>query len=168
MLYGITKEELHPSLIQYIQSLVGSGGDGNSSLRFMKNTVTLSSNSREVNIGIERFNKDTDLILVYKNSIYLEYLIDFTISSDNSKIISIDSSEIYNSGDIFNFVALINCPELSDYTIDGNKLLKGSVSIDKLDSQLSESLNILINGFDIDAGSFGEVEDGKIMDGGEF
>lgn len=168
MLYGITKEELHPSLIQYIQSLVGSGGDSNSSLRFMKNTVTLSNNSREVNIGIEGFNKDTDLILVYKNSVYLEYLMDFTISSDNSRIISTNSNETYNSGDIFNFVALINCPELSEYVIDGNKLLVGSVSIDKLDSRLSESLNNLINGIDIDGGSFGEVEDGKIMDGGEF
>lgn len=154
MLYGITKEELHPSLIQYIQSLVGSSGDGNSSLRFMKNTVTLSSNSREVNIGIEGFNKDTDLILVYKNSVYLEYLIDFTISSDNSRIIATNNSETYNSGDIFNFVALINCPELSDYVIDGNKLLTGSVSIDKLDSRLSESLNNLINGIDIDGGEF--------------
>lgn len=165
MLYGITKEELHPSLIQYIQSLVGSGG-GNSSLRFMKNTVTLNSNSNEVTIGIEGFNKDTDLLMVYKNSVYLEYLSDFTISSDNSKITAIN--ETYNSGDVFNFVALINCPELSDYVIDGNKLLINSVSIDKLDSQLSENLNNLINGMDIDGGNFGEVEDGKIMDGGEF
>lgn len=151
MLYGITKEELHPSLIQYIQSLVGSG-DGNSSLRFMKNTVTLNTNSNEVTIGIEGFNKDTDLILVYKNSIYLEYSTDFTISSDNSKIISLDGS--YNSGDVFNFVALINCPELTDYVIDGNKLLTNSVSIDKLDAQLSEKLNNLINGTDIDGGEF--------------
>lgn len=166
MSYGITKEELHPSLLEYIQGIAGSGS-GTSSLRFLKSNTTLSTNSNEVSIGISEYNKTRDLLLVYKNSVYIENGIDYTVSSDSLKIVA-TNSETWSSGSTFNFICLANVPELGEYSIDGKKLLANSVSIDKLESSLQNSLNKLINDLTIDGGIFGESVTGNLYDGGEF
>ena len=159
--YGkITRSELHPSLLELIET---SGG---SSVKFMKSSTTLSSSTNEVSINIDTFNKDKDLLLVYKNSVYLEETEDYTISPDNSKIISVD--ENFSTGSVFNFIALANCPELAGGQIDGAKLLANSVGINKLEAELAQNINNLINGMDIDGGYFGEAQTGNIVDGGEF
>lgn len=159
--YGkITRSELHPSLLELIET---SGG---SSVKFMKSSTTLSSSTNEVSINIDTFNKDKDLLLVYKNSVYLEETEDYTISPDNSKIISVD--ENFSTGTIFNFIVFANCQELTGGQIDGTKLLANSVGINKLETGLAQNINNLINGMDIDGGYFGEAQTGNIVDGGEF
>lgn len=166
--YGkITRAELHPSLIEFIQSQTGTGNGG--SVKFIKNSVTLSSSSNEVSIGIDTFNKDRDLLLVYKNSVYLEDKEDYNISSDGRKITSINGN--FSNGSVFNFIVLANCVELTDGLIDGTKLLSNSISINKLDRDLVEKINNLSNGnnnMDIDGGEFGDEESGNIIDGGDF
>lgn len=159
--YGITQAELHPSLLELIKA-----GATSSSLKFIKNTTTLSSSSNEVSINIDTFNKDTDLLLVYKNSVYLEETSDYTISSNSDKIIS--TKGVFSTGTIFNFIVFTNCPELTGGQIDGAKLLANSVGINKLETGLAQNINNLINGMDIDGGYFGEAQTGNIVDGGEF
>ena len=148
MSYGITKEELHPSLLEYIQGIAGSGS-GTSSLRFLKSNTTLSINSNEVSIGISEYNKTRDLLLVYKNSVYIENGIDYTVSSDSLKIVA-TNSETWSSGSTFNFICLANVPELTEYSIDGKKISLNSISLDKLDSSLQD----IISNNSIDGGTF--------------
>lgn len=159
--YGrITRAELHPSLLELIQT---SGGG---SVKFTKSSTTLETATREVPIKIDTFNKDRDLLLVYKNSVYLEITEDYTISSDNKKIVSVD--ENFSKGSVFNFIALANCAELPEGNIDGTKLLANSISISKLDSELTNKINSLSGSMDIDGGYFGEDYTGNEVDGGEF
>lgn len=132
MAYGITKEELHPSLLEYIQS-IAENITGNT-LKYLKSSTILSGQSSEVSIGISAFNKDTDLLMVYKNSVYMECGYDYNISSDSLKIIA-TNGESWINGTLFNFICLSNVQELQEY-IDGKKISLGSVSLDKLDSEL--------------------------------
>lgn len=151
MIYGISKEELSPALIEYIKAIVGSeNGIGANSLRFIKSSTTLGSNSKQVSIAIEEFDRERDLLMVYKNSVYLENNIDYTIDPDNSRIIS-TSEQNWSQGSIFNFVALLNVPELNEYVINGKKISSGSITIDKLDEELKNSIS---NSSNIDGGTF--------------
>lgn len=158
--YGITSSELHPSLLELIQS---SGGG---SVKFMKSSTTLDSATNQVSIGIDTFNKDKDLLLVYKNSVYLEVKEDYTISPDSKKIVSVEGQ--FSTGSVFNFIAFANCAELTDGEIDGTKLSANSVGINKLDPTLANKINSLSGNMDIDGGYFGEEYSGNEIDGGEF
>lgn len=151
MIYGVGKEELSPNLIEYIKAIVGSNsGLGANSLRFIKSTTTLGTNSKLVSIDIDEFDRERDLLMVYKNSVYLENNIDYTIDSDNSRIIS-TKSENWIQGTVFNFVALLNVPELNEYIINGQKISEGSISLDKLDNSLKDFIS---NSNSIDGGTF--------------
>ena len=150
MIYGVTKEELSPTLIEYMKAIVGSNTGGANSLRFIKSTVTLSSNSKIASIDIDEFDKERDLLMVYKNSVYLENNIDYTIDSDSSRIISTDT-ENWKQGTVFNFVAILNVPELGEYIINGQKISQGSISLDKLDDSLKSFIS---NSNNIDGGTF--------------
>lgn len=153
MTYGITKEELHPSLLEYIQSIAGSNQVGTSSFKYLKSNITLIENTGEVSIGISDYNKTTDLLLVYKNSVYIENSIDYNISSDSLKITSI-SPEVWMSGTQFNFICLKNVPELENYSINGSKIQLETISIDKLDSELQQLINSASSSDIIDGGTF--------------
>lgn len=158
--YGITRAELHPSLLELIQS---SGGG---SVKFMKSSTTLDTTTNQVSINIDTFNKDKDLLLVYKNSVYLEVEEDYTISPDSSKITAKEGQ--FSTGSVFNFIAFANCAELTEGEIDGTKLLANSVGINKLDPTLANKINSLVSNMDIDGGYFGEEYTGNEIDGGEF
>lgn len=62
------------------------------------NNVLLTSPSTEVNIGINDFDKEVDTLLVFKNGVHIIERIDFNISDDSSKIISLN--DIWNEGNI--------------------------------------------------------------------
>lgn len=68
----ITERELHKSLLDKIET---SGGK----VRLVKKSVPVSSATNKVGIGIPGFDKETDSMIVFKNSTYLdesEYTID--------------------------------------------------------------------------------------------
>jgi predicted nuclease with TOPRIM domain len=54
------------------------------------NTVNILKGVSEVEIGIEGFDKDTDMLMVFKNSTFIVNDIEYIISDDSSKIIKID------------------------------------------------------------------------------
>lgn len=73
-------------------------------LAFVKNTVTLESGSATVAIGISGFNKATHLLMVFKNSVYLEETADYTIDSTSANITLVDGAAA--TGAVFNFVVI--------------------------------------------------------------
>ena len=91
-----------------------------------------------VDIGISTFNKDTDLLMVFLNSIYLEEGDDYTISPDSKKIVYAGDEAGWDGTDasqVFNFIVFKN---VSDVTgdIDGSYLVDNTVGYDKLSFQV--------------------------------
>ena len=142
----ITKRELHSSLIDYINELIkqnsGNGGGGiSSTLTQEKNTVIVKNTTSQVEIGISNFDKSRDLLLVFKNSTYLEDGLDYTISEDNSKIVSTEGDWNESGLEIsFNFIVFRN--ETKDLVnIDGSIISDNSITLSKLSGDVIQVLN---------------------------
>lgn len=142
----ITKRELHSSLIDYINELIkqngGSGGGNISSILTQeKNTVMVKNTTPQVEIGISNFDKSRDLLLVFKNSVYLEEGLDYTISEDNSKIVSTEGNWNESGLEIsFNFIVFRN--ETKDpVNIDGSIISDNSITLSKLSGDVIQVLN---------------------------
>ena len=87
----ITVNELSPSLIQYFKDLIVSeirdSGSGILPIKYLKQSVDLSNKETSITIPTSfEYNKSNDLLLVFKNSTYLEEEYDYTISSDSTTI----------------------------------------------------------------------------------
>jgi hypothetical protein len=79
-----------------------------------KNTVILDSDSNQVLIGIAEFDKDTDSLLVFVNSTYIEVVEDYTIP-DNTMIEKVTGD--WDNGTVFNFIVIKK--EIFTGVIDG-------------------------------------------------
>lgn len=78
-----------------------------------KSTSTFTSNIDCVNIDIEGFDSETDTLLVYLNSVYLDEGSDYVINKETNTITSVNSEEWISSENepsIFNFIAFCNIP----------------------------------------------------------
>ena len=73
-------------------------------LAFTKKTVTLEAASNTIPIGISGFNKDTHLLMVFKNSVYLEVTDDYTIDTTSANITLVAGNAAI--GTVFNIIAL--------------------------------------------------------------
>lgn len=134
----ITEDELSGSLLDSIK---------NQKIKFNKSTVEVHSSVSNVNISIQEFNKNTDLLMVFKNSIYLEEGIDYTISNDSLSITSMDDN--WSDSDItilFNFISIrggsgINIGDGELTSIDGNIIEDGTVNEEKLSVLLQTKIS---------------------------
>ena len=101
----ITKEQLSDSLLNLIKQSAGSGAVS-ANIEFKKNSVLVQSPVTEVAIGISGFNKDSDLLMVFKNTTYLEQEVSYTISSDSLYIQN--KKGIWNESgtSLFNFIVI--------------------------------------------------------------
>ena len=117
----ITVNELSPSLIEYFKTLIkqeaGSGSGGGSTtpttnpVTYLKASQNLTSTGNTITIPTSfSFNKSTDLLFVFKNSVYLEENYDYTISSGSTTITAVDGDWVGTAEDPtqFNFVVLKN------------------------------------------------------------
>lgn len=112
----ITINELSPSLIQYIKDLIiqNSGGTTGNPVTYLKHSIELTSSTTSITIPTNfNFNKSTDLLMLFKNSTYLEESYDYTISSDNTTINMVTGSEWYITDEdapscLFNLIVLKN------------------------------------------------------------
>ena len=103
-----------------------------------KSSTTVRNTTTTVSINIPQFDKDTDTLFVYQNSVYLEEGQDYTIE-DNASISSILDSVFDGSVDeqVFNFVVLKNVGKLQPTDqIDGTLLKPASVDETKLSASL--------------------------------
>ena len=81
------------------------------------------------------------MLLVFKNSTYLEDGLDYTISEDNSKIVSTEGNWNESGLEIsFNFIAFRN--ETKDLVnIDGSIISDNSITLSKLSGDVIQVLN---------------------------
>ena len=126
---------------------IGSGGGSNTKTLSLSSSTVVSSPVREVAIGIKDFNKNTDFLMVYKNSTYLTEGVDYDISSDSTKIVSRTGNWNADSlGDYrFSFVVIKEVEKVNPEAVVGTENIKDSVvTMSKLGEDVIERLD----GFD--------------------
>ena len=108
-----------------------------SKLTSITNSVNVGANVSEVEIGVDGLNKDDDTLLVFKNGVMMVEGVDYNISEDNTKIVSI--GEVWNKDGLDDYcIAFVVFKEVMLY--DGEN---GSVTMDALGSDVKEVLNNL-------------------------
>lgn len=109
-----------------------------------KSSVSINTITTTVPINIEQFDKNSDTLFVYQNSVYLEENQDY-ILEDNLTISSTIDSVFDGTEEeqIFNFVVLKNVIKNYTGTIDGAAIKDGSISESKLSSALILKINTL-------------------------
>ena len=149
---------------------IGSGGGSNTKTLSLSSSTVVSSPVREVTIGIKDFNKNTDFLMVYKNSTYLTEGVDYDISSDSTKIVSRTGNwNVDSLGDYrFSFVVIKEVEKVNPKAVVGTENIKDSVvtmsklgedvksRLDGVDSQLEHNTtdieNLLKNGLVLPSG----------------
>ena len=126
---------------------IGSGGGSNTKTLSLSSSTVVSSPVREVTIGIKDFNKNTDFLMVYKNSTYLTEGVDYDISSDSTKIVSRTGNWNADSlGDYrFSFVVIKEVEKVNPEAVVGTENIKDSVVTM---SKLGEDVKSRLDGFD--------------------
>lgn len=122
----ITINELSASLIQYLKNLIkeevassggGSGGGGGtvtaSPVKYLKSSISLKYGTSSITIPTSfNFNASKDLLMVFKNSTYLEEDYDYTINSSSTTINMMSSNGWFASEDapdcLFNLIVFKN------------------------------------------------------------
>ena len=123
---------------------IGSGGGSNTKTLSLSSSTVVSSPVREVTIGIKDFNKNTDFLMVYKNSTYLTEGVDYDISSDSTKIVSRTGNWNADSlGDYrFSFVVIKEVEKVNPEAVVGTENIKDSVvTMSKLGEDVKERLD---------------------------
>lgn len=124
-----------------------SGGSGK--LNTIKSRVVLNQESKnEILIGINGFNKATDMLMVFNNSRLMVEGIDYNINDDSTKIVAIGEAwnEELSSDYAFDFIVFKMFEELEEGEVSsGNRItmLKNNVVVD---SEVNE-VEIGIEGF---------------------
>lgn len=117
----ITINELSASLIQYLKNLIkeevaSSGGGGTvtaSPVKYLKSSISLKYGTSSITIPTSfNFNASKDLLMVFKNSTYLEEDYDYTINSSGTTINMMSSNGWFASEDapdcLFNLIVFKN------------------------------------------------------------
>ena len=107
-----------------------------------QNLVTLEGVTNEIPIGIDGFDKNNNLLLVFKNTLHLAEGIDYSISDDSTKIININSDWEWKAGDNFVFIILRVVPniDIPAGSINGGSIANGSITVDKLGEDVQEAI----------------------------
>ena len=138
----ITKEQLSDNLMNYIMENAGG-----SSIVFKKNTVKIQSESSKIAIGIEGFVKSVDLLMVYKNSVYLEENEDYIISADGLYIEKMEGTWNESGTSSFNFIVIKGKTSTGSGGSSGGgssssgNIEDGSITEEKLSDELKQKIN---------------------------
>ena len=153
-------------LLKHVKKVNGDNILLDSKMCVLKSNKTISAPTSEVEIGIEGFNKDSDYLTVYVNSTYLTEGVDYNISSDSRKIVSLNGN--WNEESLseyrFSFVVIKEVGIVNPEAVVGTENLKdSSVTMGKLGEDVIERLD----GFDsqleqfvINVKNFGAKGDG--------
>ena len=130
------------------KSILDEGLSSSTELVYLKNHIILEEDMSEMNMGIENYCKDTDILNVYKNSVYLIDGVDYT--TESSIIKSLKGA--WNQGDIFAFTVIKQVAKLIPAaTVYSDNIVDGSVTINKLNSDVKQAIenasNIDLSGY---------------------
>lgn len=130
------------TMAQLSDSLKYKINNANGSIGLTRCTTLLTVNSDRVLIDTTLFNKNVDVLLVFKNTTFLQEIEDYTISEDGKYILSINGG-IWEASEedpvVFNFVIFKAISAVGNH-IDGKLLIPNSIDEDKLSQDLIEKI----------------------------
>ena len=140
-------------LLKHVKKVNGDNILLDSKMCVLKSNKTISAPTSEVEIGIDGFNKDSDYLTVYVNSTYLTEGVDYNISSDSRKIVSLNGNwnEESLSDYRFSFVVVKEVGIINPEAVVGTENLKdGSVTMSKLGEDVKDNFNYKANVDELD------------------
>ena len=125
-------------LLKNVESIDGNEIVVDTKLTSMVNNVIVNTPTTEVEIGIDGFNKDNDTLLVFKNGVIMVEGVEYNVSGDNTKIISIN--EVWNESNVENYgITFVVFKEVVIYNGEN-----GSITMDMLGNDVKDTINGLI------------------------
>ena len=127
---------------KWVEKIISSGIGGSMKLNCDRSTSTITNYAEKVAIGIPAFNKDTDTLLVFVNSTYIEEGIDYEIDADGEYILSKEDDGWHGekTEQQFNFIMFKNVGT-DEVIYDGRLLYNASISYDKLTYDLQKKID---------------------------
>ena len=148
-------------LLKNVESIEGSTIKIDSKLSSFVNNVNISSAVTEVGIGIDGYNHESDMLMVFKNSTFIVEGVDYTVNGN--KIVSMNGTwNSENSSNysfafvVFKEVAIIN----PDAVVNTENLVNGSVTMDKLADDVKQAIE---NASNIDLTGYQEKVDNGLV-----
>lgn len=115
----------------WVDVVYSSNYNKNFMVKFIENTVKITSAESNVSIGITEFNPTDDNLQVFKNSVYLSKN-EYTIAGDGLSIFHINApTETWEADTEFNFIVMKNTKR-DIPSADGSLIQSGSITDDKL------------------------------------
>lgn len=148
-------------LLKNVETVEGTTIKLDSKLSSFVNNVNISSAVTEVGIGIDGYNHESDMLMVFKNSTFIVEGVDYTVNGN--KIVSMNGTwNSENSSNysfafvVFKEVAIIN----PDAVVNTENLVNGSVTMDKLADDVKQAIEGASN---IDLTNYQEKVDNELV-----
>lgn len=108
----------------------------------LQNTVSILDDVTEVSIGISTFDKENDILMVFKNSTFLTEYVDYIIDPNGAKIIS--KRDTWKGKGVedytFTFIVIKNIPVFdASSTIVGQNIAQASIGINHFSNEVRKT-----------------------------
>ena len=124
-------------LFKNVESVNGNEIVVDTKLTSIVNNMMVTAPTTEVEIGVEGFDKNSDTLLVFKNGVIMVEGVDYNVSEDNTKIISIN--EVWNESNVEEYgITFVVFKEVVVYDE-----ATGGITMGMLGSDVRETINNL-------------------------
>lgn len=131
-------------LLKLVKNISGDKISVKTSLVQQRNVVVTPIATREVNIGIQGFRKDKDMLMVFKNSTFMVEGVDYEVSIDGTKITKKTTGNWNEANEAtysFAFVILKEVEVIKpDAVVGEGNIIDGSVTLIKLSNEVKVEL----------------------------
>lgn len=124
--------------------LANSIASNTGAVGFIRKTILVEQDTNEIELDL-MYNKVTDAILVFRNSVLIEAEEDYTIDMDRQVLINPNANWV--AGTLLNLMVFKSVP-VEDVKFDGEIIEDGTISIDKLSPEFNVLINNLVKDFE--------------------
>ena len=141
----ICVESGNPGIWEVVGAGAGSGEGLRNKLVCMQNNVVVNGPVTEVMIGIEGFNKDEDMLMVFENETFLTRGVDYEINTNGNGIVPV-GGEVWNNVMIddwsYTFVVFKDIP-----LVEGEYKIGMDLLADDVKKAIQDASNIYLSGY---------------------
>lgn len=124
--------------------LANSIASNTGAVGFIRKTILVEQDTNEIELDL-MYNKVTDAILVFRNSVLIEEEEDYTIDMDRQVLINPNANWV--AGTLLNLMVFKSVPA-ENVKFDGEIIKDGTISIDKLSPEFNVLINNLVKDFE--------------------
>lgn len=108
---------------------------------FIRKSITVEQEAKQIELDL-MYDKVSDAMLVFKNSVLLEVDEDYTVDMD--KQVLINSKGNWSAGTLLNVIVLKSVP-IENVKFDGDLIKDGTITIDKLSQEFNTLIEQKVN-----------------------